>query len=91
MQRFRRYIFDGLANPGADAPETDKQRAFATARSPHLKPEEIAPTAGVYAELNVFGTPTGNMVDVCEGEPMPRAPVGFSWRPEMHTPKWPPR
>jgi hypothetical protein len=32
---------------------------------------EIAPTDGVYSEHNVFGTPTGKMVDVCEGESMP--------------------
>jgi hypothetical protein len=57
------------------------------ARSSHLNPGEIAPTDGAYSEHNVFGTPTGKMVDVREGESMPVAPVGFTWSPE--TPKRP--
>ena len=46
----------------------------------HLKPGEPAPATGTYSEHNVFGTPTGNWIDVNNGDPMPPAPVGFTWR-----------
>jgi hypothetical protein len=45
----------------------------------HL-PGERSPTAGRYAEMNVFGTPTGKVVRTEEGEVLPLAPRGFTWR-----------
>ena len=41
---------------------------------------EPAPDAGPYEELNVFGTQTGKVIVVQEGETFPAAPRGFSWR-----------
>jgi hypothetical protein len=35
---------------------------------------------GHYEELNVFGSPTGKVEHVHEGERLPHAPRGFSWR-----------
>jgi hypothetical protein len=35
---------------------------------------------GHYEELNVFGSPTGKVQHVHEGERVPDAPRGFSWR-----------
>ena len=35
---------------------------------------------GHYEELNVFGTPTGKVEHVREGERLPHAPRGFGWR-----------
>jgi hypothetical protein len=44
------------------------------------QPGEPASRAGRYAELNVFGTPTGKVAYVGEGEELPSSPRGFSWR-----------
>jgi hypothetical protein len=46
----------------------------------HLKPGAPAPATGTYEEHNVFGTPTGNRVDVNKGDPMPPAARAFTWR-----------
>lgn len=39
-----------------------------------------APVAGHYGELNVFGAHTGRVAEVQEGEELPSAPRGFTWR-----------
>ena len=39
-----------------------------------------APATGHYEELNVFGTRTGKVEHVHEGERLPSAPRGFTWR-----------
>ena len=39
-----------------------------------------APSAGTYEERNVLGSPTGFRVTVAEGEVLPAAPRGFTWR-----------
>ena len=39
-----------------------------------------APATGHYEELNVFGTRTGKVEHVHEGEQLPSAPRGFTWR-----------
>jgi hypothetical protein len=39
-----------------------------------------APATGHYEELNVFGTQTGRIEHVREGERLPRGPRGFTWR-----------
>jgi hypothetical protein len=39
-----------------------------------------APVIGHYEELNVFGSPTGRVEHVREGERLPHAPRGFTWR-----------
>jgi hypothetical protein len=46
----------------------------------HLKPGALAPATGTYEEHNVFGTPTGNRVDVNKGDLMPPAARCFTWR-----------
>jgi hypothetical protein len=45
----------------------------------HL-PGTPAPATGHYEELNVFGARTGKVAHVEEGEEMPSAPRGFTWR-----------
>jgi hypothetical protein len=49
------------------------------ARREH-QPGTTAPTTGRYEELNVFGTRTGRVEHVREGDQLPCAPRGFSWR-----------
>jgi hypothetical protein len=44
------------------------------------QPGAHAPTTGHYEELNVFGTPTGKVEHVREGERLSSAPRGFTWR-----------
>jgi hypothetical protein len=44
------------------------------------QPGTHAPATGHYEELNVFGTPTGRLAHVREGERLPGSPRGFSWR-----------
>jgi len=44
------------------------------------QPGDRAPNSGGYQELNVFGSPTGRVVLVAEGDKLPRAPRGFTWR-----------
>jgi hypothetical protein len=48
------------------------------------QPGTHAPSTGHYEELNVFGSPTGKVEHVQEGERLPRAPRGFSWRHIEH-------
>jgi hypothetical protein len=43
-------------------------------------PTDDAPVSGRYELLNVFGTATGEAVSAMEGERLPAAPRGFSWR-----------
>jgi hypothetical protein len=45
----------------------------------HL-PGEPARQTGRYDELNVFGTHTGRIVEVEQGEQLPVLPHGFTWR-----------
>jgi hypothetical protein len=44
------------------------------------QPGTRAPRTGRFEELNVFGSPTGKVEHVREGEHLPPAPQGFSWR-----------
>jgi hypothetical protein len=44
------------------------------------QPGTHAPATGHYEQLNVFGTPTGKVLHVLEGEQLPHAPRGFTWR-----------
>jgi hypothetical protein len=43
-------------------------------------PTDDAPLSGGYELLNIFGTPTGEAVSASEGERLPAAPLGYSWR-----------
>jgi hypothetical protein len=43
-------------------------------------PRMRAPSAGVYEQRSVLGSPTGVRVTVAEGEELPAAPRGFTWR-----------
>jgi hypothetical protein len=46
-----------------------------------LRQFEVDPTDdGRYELLNVFGTATGEAVSAMEGERLPAAPRGYSWR-----------
>jgi hypothetical protein len=44
------------------------------------QPGELAAETGDYEELNVFGTPTGKAVHAEQGQSLPPAPKGFTWR-----------
>lgn len=50
------------------------------ASGPEHRPGDPAPAAGLYHEVNIFGTPTGKSVRVQRGEPLPPGPLGFGWR-----------
>jgi hypothetical protein len=39
-----------------------------------------APTTGTYEQRNVLGTLTGVRVTVAQGDVLPAAPRGFTWR-----------
>jgi hypothetical protein len=43
-------------------------------------PGAHAPVTGHYEELNVFGSPTGKVEHMKEGDLLPSAPRGFGWR-----------
>ena len=43
-------------------------------------PGDHAPATDHYEQLNIFGTPTGWVVRVTEGERLPAAPRGCTWR-----------
>jgi hypothetical protein len=45
-----------------------------------VDPTDDAPASGRYELLNVFGTATGEAVSAMEGERLPAAPRGYSWR-----------
>ena len=45
----------------------------------HL-PGQPANQTGHYEELNVFGSRTGKVTQATEGQPLPVAPRGFTWR-----------
>ena len=44
-----------------------------------IRPGEPAPATGRYVALNVFGTPTGTIIEVRAGEYLPNQPRGFTW------------
>jgi hypothetical protein len=44
------------------------------------QPGAHAPITGHFEELNIFGSPTGRVEPAQEGERLPPAPLGFSWR-----------
>lgn len=46
---------------------------------PALMPGEPAPATGDYQQLRVFGSSTGVKVTVLAGQPLPAAPIGFTW------------
>jgi hypothetical protein len=41
---------------------------------------DSAPATGKYELLNLFGSRTGMTEQVVEGEPLPKAPRGYTWR-----------
>ena len=45
-----------------------------------LDPTDDAPASGRYELLNIFGTPTSEAVSASEGERLPAAPLGYTWR-----------
>ena len=44
------------------------------------QPGDRAPATAHYEELNVFGSHTGKVVYVTEGDALPSAPRNFTWR-----------
>jgi hypothetical protein len=44
------------------------------------QPGDRAPVTDHYEELNVFGTPTGTVIHIPEGDRLPHGPRGFTWR-----------
>jgi hypothetical protein len=40
-----------------------------------------SPVTAHYEELNIFGAFTGRVHVAQRGEPLPRTPLGFTWRP----------
>jgi hypothetical protein len=44
------------------------------------QPGERASETGQFEELNIFGTPTGKIIDAQQGERLPILPRGFTWR-----------
>jgi hypothetical protein len=44
------------------------------------QPGDRAPATAHYEELDVFGSPTGAVVHVREGDTLPGAPRSFMWR-----------
>ena len=73
MRHLHRNIFDKYE-------ETANRLARERPRTPHLSAGALAPATAVYLEHNVVGIPTGRRVDMNQGEPMPHAPRGFTWR-----------
>jgi hypothetical protein len=65
------------ASPGAILLPFDDQDGMM--KDTHV-PGEPAPKSGVYAEMNVFGSPTGRRVQVQAGQELPKAPREFRWR-----------
>jgi hypothetical protein len=53
---------------------------IAIARRAEHAPTDKAPASGRYEQLNIFGTPTGTTAHVREGETLPAAPLGYTWR-----------
>ena len=51
------------------------------------QPGDRAPATAHYEELNVFGTPTGAVVAVREGDRFPPAPRSFTWRRILREPE----
>lgn len=47
---------------------------------PEYIPGESAEVSGTYELLNFAGTPTGQTVAVEEGQALPPAPLGWTWR-----------
>ena len=43
-------------------------------------PGDETPHTGHYEELNIFGSRTGRTVHIQEGDPLPTAARGFTWR-----------
>jgi hypothetical protein len=42
-------------------------------------PGEAAPASGTYEQRNVLGSATGSRITVAKGQPLPKAPRGFTW------------
>lgn len=53
-------------------------RAWLSGRN--TSPARMRPATGDYEELNVFGARIGKVEYVHEGEQLPSAPLGFTWR-----------
>jgi hypothetical protein len=46
---------------------------------PEHAPGDLAPVAGTYELLNIFGSPTGIRISVGRSHPFPAAPSGHNW------------
>jgi transcriptional regulator with XRE-family HTH domain len=73
------YFFEveaPLPSPSDATPDASSRRA----RSAEHRPGEAAPRSGLYQEVNVFGSPTGQAVRIAQREHLPPGPRGFGWR-----------
>jgi len=52
------------------------------------RPGDPAPRAGRYRQLNVFGSPTGEVVEAAQGDRLPLAPRSFTWELVQATEEW---
>ncbi len=50
------------------------------ADSDFLKPGDLAPVAGRYAEFDLFGSATGFVTTVEAGTKLPQSPLNFTWK-----------
>jgi hypothetical protein len=50
------------------------------------KSGDRVPSSGDYEELNVFGSWTGGVAQLTEGDRFPAGPMGFTWRPLSERP-----
>jgi hypothetical protein len=46
---------------------------------PNVATEPVAPAAGTFEQLNIFGRPVGIQVTLLRNHPCPEAPIGHSW------------
>ncbi len=77
-----RGITNGVSPP---APFTTKNVKFAPKKTRDVTEREYppgtqAPVGGTYEQRNVLGSPTGTRVTLDQGEMLPAAPRGFTWR-----------
>jgi hypothetical protein len=57
-----------------------RDRKPAMPRRDEHDPTDKAPASGKYELLNIFGTPTGELVTVREGDRLPASALGYRWR-----------
>ena len=77
-----RQSLEGLATRyrALAAARAEQQPATAADNGIVRHPGDPALHAGVYHQLNIFGTPTGATFEATRGQPLPDAPRNHTWR-----------